>query len=129
MGNRTTNLAKSKLKSPLAYNLFWPSSSCGLVLDTPESSKQHNTLCISNTVDAIHLEMENDALDLGTEFEFGLTELSDNRERYTVAQLITALEATTTLTELTVFGHRPFPDDIYAPRPPSNVQVVEPLCR
>ena len=98
-------------------------------LGHPESRKQHNIRCISNTVDAIHLEMENDALDLGTEFEFGLTELSDNRERYTVAQLITALEATTTLTELTVFGHRPFPDDIYAPRPPSNVQVVEPLCR
>ena len=43
--------------------------------------------------------MENDALDLGTEFEFGLTELSDNRERYTVAQLITALTATTRAVE------------------------------
>jgi hypothetical protein len=48
--------------------------------------------------------MENDALDLGTEFCIDFSKLANNHEDFTVqeliTELITALEATTTLTKL-----------------------------
>ena len=52
--------------------------------------------------------------DLGTEFELHLGALADNEASYTVAQLVTALETTTTLTKLTVYG---------------GSGVCEPLCQ
>ena len=68
--------------------------------------------------------MENDALDLGTEFFIGLLDLADNRSRYSVPQLLSALNATTSLTELEVFGYSCF---VYKPHVHSR--VVEPICR
>ena len=68
--------------------------------------------------------MENAALDLGTEFEFDLLTLSNNFDTFTVQQLITALEATTTLTKLTVYNDR----DVYQPHFP-RLRVVEAICR
>ena len=65
---------------------------------------------------------ENDALDLGTRFRINLASLADSRADYTVQQLITALNATTTLTMLMVHGPAMCEPHIHGP-------VVERLCR
>ena len=67
--------------------------------------------------------MENDALDLGTHFGICLWKFEDNQVGYTVPQLISALETTTTLTTLRVYGDR------YDDEPHVHRRVVEPLCQ
>ena len=66
----------------------------------------------------------NDALDLGDFFWLDIAELAENQTHYTVPQIVTALNATTTLTRLVVDGG---PD--YEPRPLSQQRVVEPICQ
>ena len=66
----------------------------------------------------------NEPLDLGRDYHYiDLNSLSVNRERYTVDQLIAALQVTTTLTTISIqFGY-------YQPTPKHNRRVIEPLCR
>ena len=69
--------------------------------------------------------MENDAFDLGTEFGLNIAELAGNVAGYTIEQLISALNATTTLTKLTVSS-----DPFLGLTPPLNIRrVMEPLGR
>ena len=67
--------------------------------------------------------MENDALDLGTHFWLHFDALADNQESYTVPQLVTALETTTTLRTLAVSSYSSVTVNVNSPR------IVEPLCR
>ena len=67
--------------------------------------------------------MENEALDLGTHFWLHFDALADNQESYTVAQLVTALETTTTLRTLAVSSYSSVTVNVNSPR------IVEPLCR
>ena len=62
----------------------------------------------------------------GTHFWLKLTTLASNHADFKVRQLVTALNATTTLTELTIIGGR---YEIYEPPPSHRHRVVEPLCR
>ena len=77
--------------------------------------------------------MENDKLTLGTRFHIDFCKLANNQESYTVAQLITALEATTTLSHLWVLGRHCSSriEDEVIHETPSYIHryVVEPLCR
>ena len=71
-------------------------------------------------------EYRKEALALGTDFRINLAALSKKEAPYTVDQFITALEATTTLTELRVdlgFGS-PF-----EPTAEHNRLIFAPLCR
>ena len=63
-----------------------------------------------------------EALDLGREFRIDLGDLSLNRG-WTINQLIASLEATTTLTKLTIWvsGFESTPDN--------KRRIIEPLCR
>ena len=67
---------------------------------------------------------QNEPLALGTDFSIDLRALSNNRSRYTVDQLITALEATTTLTDLRVAF-----DISFNPTAENNRRIFTPLCR
>ena len=62
-------------------------------------------------------------LDLGTEFTIFPMELAENRVRYTVQQLISALEKTKTLTKLVVYCDRD------CEPPLIHRRIVDPLCR
>ena len=74
--------------------------------------------------------MENHALDLGSVLTIDPALLAHNREDYTVAQLTTALETTTTLIKLDVVGHHhTFEDGIYRPPPICIRRVVERICQ
>ena len=65
------------------------------------------------------------ALDLGTHFEIHLARLSHHETDYTIQQLLPALNATKTLTELSIsLG---WAGD-YDPTPLNNRLFVEPLC-
>ena len=66
-----------------------------------------------------------ETLVLGTEFRINLEKLSRNETSYTVDQLITSLEGTSTLTDLTVeFGGGSF-----EARGKNSRRIVAPLCR
>ena len=68
-------------------------------------------------------EDENEPLALGTEFWINLDALSKNESGYTVDQFMTALDATTTLTDLRVeFGCS------FEPTADNNRRIVAPLC-
>ena len=62
-------------------------------------------------------------LDLGTNAVANLEGLSRNSERYTIEQLIFALNTTTLLTTLNVHFNN------YAPTPENNRLIIDPLCR
>ena len=67
----------------------------------------------------------NNELDLGTEFQIDFRSLSRSETSYTVHQLTTALEATTTLTELGLLIEEDF-----EPGAGNNQSaIVDPLCR
>ena len=70
--------------------------------------------------------MENDEFFPRTHFRIELMKLAENRASYTIQQLITALEATTTLTELSVDGNRRRREP-----PPLSIRrvLVEPICQ
>ena len=69
---------------------------------------------------------QNEPLALGTDFSIDLRALSHNQARYSVEQLIAALEASTTLTELRVdlgVGNS------FEPTAENSRRIVAPLCR
>ena len=98
----------------------------GAGFDTAATGHQHSSACCTER-EATHnsCAMENDALDLGTQFGVSILELASDEASYTVQQLISALNATTTLTTLTV-DSAPFVDQL---PPLSHSGVVEPLCQ
>ena len=64
----------------------------------------------------------NEALDLGREFRIDLDDLSLNRG-WTINQFIASLEATTTLTKLTIWV------SAFESTPDNKRRIIDPLCR
>jgi hypothetical protein len=83
-----------------------------------ESSKRRRIIIIMEAS-----RRSNALLDLEDSFWLELGDLSNNEESFTIEQFIAALEATTTLTNLSVRF------DEFVSTPENNRRFIEPLCR